>query len=1031
MNTAKTRLAENSAYKKPKSFSSTWLAPAISFFVIASMTIVSYVAQNETAKNQELSKSAKIRLEAKDVITERMNEIESLGSKASTYYTQDSVVFEQNLAKFANGIKIDSAFKEIAFLAFVPNEDLNGKPENKIDFVQPPINNATSGTSSDLLVGASVSYITNLNEEIADSKSSGNTQLSLPFVNDTLIEGQSTYVAAVIPIYEDLGNNVTNKQRENAFRGSIIIPVSIDLFLDSAQENSANFRLLRLLDSEKNVIATSNENAPADELSLSDTNVKINQRNFSFEYDNYDGGDVEGAGARKSLLVTGFGLAFIVFLLFLMMRISEVRSRKLAEHAEKEVYESEARFSALIEQSSDITLVLDGNGVITFASPSIRSLLGYSNDEVVGKKVLEIASTSLTHKVATEVIEKLNKGESVDPFEAEALSKDGTKKTFECVINDLRKDEAVSGIVCNSRDITERKEAEQRALKAKALYENALENAPIGVALAHQNGECFFLNEAMENFLGLKFEDITSMRLRDFISADDKFAFSDMWKSLEIRGDDRTTKELRFDHPDGRQRWGLISAQGVYDDDIFQYFVVQIEDTTERRSIAERLEYQAIHDPLTGLPNRLLFVDRLEVALLRTKRTGLGVAVLFLDLDRFKVVNDSLGHAAGDRLLEAVTDRIKASVRPNDTIARFGGDEFVILCEDISDERQTQEISDRLLENINRPIMLIEGEVYVTASIGIARSLDGEDTPETILRDADTAMYRAKDAGRNRSEVFDERTHARAVANLETGNGMFRALSQDEFRVRYQPIISLASGRLSGFEALVFWEHPDRGHVGPVEFIPLAEETGVIVPLGLRIFEEACTVLHKWHSYSPSASHLTMSINLSPRQFAEPTFADEIDKILKKTKVNPARVWFEITESALMVDTESTIAMLDQLRTLGVHFEVDDFGTGFSSLSYLKKFPVDALKIDQGFIDGLGQDPEDTAIVTAVVSLSHALGLQAIAEGVETPLQMAELKTLGCEYAQGYLFAQPDLAETWDEAVRSNELFTFAEEETL
>lgn len=1014
-----------------RKFRNTWLTPTISFLVIASVTIVSYVAQNETARNQEIAKKSKIRSEAQKTIKSRMNEIEQLGIQASTYYQEDIARFEQDVTDFLIGANIESAFKEVALIGFTKNQVSDRLNIDELTFIKPTGKSISKELFPDIEVGKPVSQIVSLDEEIEQAQKSGAITMSLPFINNSLIEGQSTYVALVIPIYENLDSERTNAQRKQAFRGSIVIPISLNRFLYSAQNNSANFRLLRLVDRDNNVIATSNEYAAVTELSLSDTSIMLNKRNFRFEYDNYDGGEIEGDGARKSMLVTGLGLAFIVFLLFSMMRVSELRSRKLAEHAEREVYESEARFSALIEQSSDITLVLDSKGFITFASPSIRSELGYADTEVVGKSILEIVSTKKTKRVGIEVLKKLNKGLLVEPFEAEVMAKNGDIKTFECVINDLRHDDAVAGIVCNSRDISERKEADSRASKAKALYENALENAPIGVALVHQNGECFFLNEAMENFLGRKFKDMITMRLREFVSVADQFAFSDMWKSLEVRGVDKTTKELRFDHPDGRQRWGLISAQAVYDDEAFQYYVVQIEDMTERRSIAERLEYQAIHDPLTGLPNRLLFVDRLEVALLRAKRTGLGVAVLFLDLDRFKVVNDSLGHAAGDRLLEAVAERIKASVRPNDTLARFGGDEFVILCEDILDEEQTQEISERLLENINRPIMLIEGEVYVTASIGIARSLDGEDTPETILRDADTAMYRAKDAGRNRAEIFDERTHARAVANLETGNGMFRALSEDEFRVRYQPIISLSSGRLAGFEALVYWEHPERGHVAPSEFISLAEETGVIVPLGLRIIEEACNVLHNWHGFSNQSSHLTMSINLSPRQFAEPTFANEVDKILKRTGVNPSRIWFEITESALMVDTESTIAMLEQLRTLGVHFEVDDFGTGFSSLSYLKKFPVDALKIDQGFIDGLGREAEDSAIVTAVVSLSHALGLQAIAEGVETPLQMAELKTLGCEYAQGFLFARPDSAKTWDEAVRSDELFTFAEQENL
>ena len=630
--------------------------------------------------------------------------------------------------------------------------------------------------------------------------------------------------------------------------------------------------------------------------------------------------------------------------------------------------------------------------------------------------------------LAIRVAKRLNMGDVLEPFEATVKTKDGRECTFECVINDLRDDPAVKGVVCNSRDITERKESELEVKKAMALYENALSNAPIGVALAHKNGTCFWANDALTEFLGLDDAAVVSKKLKDNILQDDQFLFSQLWSTLDSVKENKVVEEMRFNHPDGRARWGLISAQPVFDGTVFQYYVIQIEDTTERRSIAERLEYQAIHDPLTGMPNRLLLVDRLEVAITRAKRTGLSLAVMFIDLDRFKIINDSLGHAAGDQLLETVAERIKASVRPNDTIARFGGDEFVILCEDISTERQTQEISERLLENIHRPIMLREGEVYVTASIGLARSFGGDDTAETILRDADTAMYRAKDGGRNRVEEFDETTHTRAVEDLETGNGMFRALAQDEFRTHYQPVIDIRTGKLSGFEALVYWEHPQQGHIPPKDFIALAEETGVIVPLGMKVFETACLQLKKWHETGDVAKDLTMSINLSPRQLTEPTLFNEVKKIIERTGVDSSKIWFEITETALMTDVNSTIIMLDQIRTLGIHFEVDDFGTGYSSLSYLKKFPVEALKVDQSFVSGLGSDMEDTAIVAAVISLAHSLGLKAIAEGIEEPRHLAELRTLGCEFAQGFLYSMPKSGEFWNDVVGNDVLFQFSDD---
>lgn len=943
-----------------------------------------------------------------------------MGNKATGIGFESESQYNERLQVFAAENVYESSGLGITFYSYI-----SVNPDPQFSSVVPASPLLDTGRN---LEGYKVHQFIDLETEFNTVMKTGNVQTSKPFVTNGLVKGQNTYSMFVFPVYSAGSTPNTFEQRRTAQQGFLVIAVAIDLFLDHAQESSTGFRVFRLTDGNGNVIGTNNSKLNLDELTLRSHIFKFGPQNVTLEYDNFKAAGLASNSARETTLLTGLGFAIIVFLIFTMMNVSEKRAQRLAQDAEREIHESEARFSALIEQSTDITLVFDPLGRITFASPSVWIQLGYTHDDIIGKKVLDLVSNKAMRKRAFRMLKKLNCGQHVEPFEIEVLTKNGEKKIFESVINDLRKDEAVHGIVCNSRDVTERKQAEANEMKAKALYEDALSNAPTGVALVHQDGTCFFCNEALQTFLGREIQEVHDLRLRDFIYQDDQFAFSEMWQSLEIRGTERTQSELRFNHPDGRHRWGLISTQAVYDDDIFQYYIVQIEDTTERRSIAERLEYQAIHDPLTGLPNRLLFVDRLDVALQRSKRTGLGVSVLFLDLDRFKVVNDSLGHASGDRLLEAVAERIKMSVRPNDTIARFGGDEFVVLCEDISDERQTDEIAERLLATINRPITLEEGEVYVTASIGIARSLAGEETPETILRDADTAMYRAKDAGRNRSEVFDERTHARAVANLETGNGMFRALSQDEFRVRYQPVISLSSGRLSGFEALVYWDDPVRGHVGPNEFIGLAEETGVIVPLGIQIFETACKTLHDWHSRSKQASHLTMSINLSPRQLAEPTLVNEVKKVIERTGVNPSRLWFEITETALMVDADSTIAMLDQLRNLGVHFEVDDFGTGFSSLSYLKKFPVDALKIDQGFVDGLGRDPEDTAIVTAVVSLSHALGLHVIAEGVETPLQMAELKTLGCEYAQGYLFAKANSKEHWDDTVSSNDLFIFSEE---
>ncbi len=995
-----------------------FVGPFTALFLICLVSFVSYLAQINSLAIEKEQSTNRINSEAITTLKDSYDQILSIGNSASRLKGSNAEEISQNLDDFVDTeLKGEETFG-ISHVSFITIQQ-----ENPSIYRIFPVSEKYGDAKS--LEGVELKQFFNIEDEIVTLIESGTPQVSATFRSQQLVQDKEVYALMLFPHYV---NTSAIELENNTARptGIIAFTVAFELFLDEARLNSPGFKVMRVLNQDSEVVATSKTNLNEEDLTFLRQNIEVGNRNFIFEYDNYEAKQFEANDITFRSLLLNLSIGFIVFIVFSFLKLREIRAKKLAEIAEKEIYETDARFSALIQKSTDITFVIDSKGNVVFASPSATDKLGYKNEEIINSPVLNLVNSEEDKRRVMKILVMLDKHNEIDPFEIEINTKNGQKKIFECVVNDFRDDDAIKGIVCNSRDVTDRKKAEENELKARELYESALENTPTGVALAYQDGSCFYANESLSSFLGCTQEDVNYRRLRDFIVEEDQFAFSEMWNTLSRNFNEVSNSELRFIHPDGRQRWGLISIRAVHDEDTFQYFVVQIEDTTERRNIAERLEYQAIHDPLTGLPNRLLFVDRLEVALQRSKRTGLGVTVLFLDLDRFKIVNDSLGHAAGDRLLIAASDRIKSSVRPNDTVARFGGDEFVILCEDISENRQVEEITKRLLENINRPILLEEGEVYVTASIGIATSLAGEESPETILRDADTAMYRAKDDGRNRSAIFDERTHARAVANLETGNGMFRALDQDEFRVRYQPIISLVSGRLAGFEALVYWEDPIKGHIGPNEFIALAEETGVIVPLGMKIFETACKTLHHWHQLSEEASHLKMSINLSPRQLAEPTLYAEVKKVLKKTKVNPDRIWFEITETALMVDAESTIGMLEQLRSLGVHFEVDDFGTGFSSLSYLKKFPLDAIKIDQSFIDGLGNESEDTAIVTAVISLSHALGLQVIAEGVENAFQLAELKTLGCEYAQGYLFAKPNQKEHWDEAVETNKLFNLS-----
>jgi diguanylate cyclase (GGDEF)-like protein len=429
----------------------------------------------------------------------------------------------------------------------------------------------------------------------------------------------------------------------------------------------------------------------------------------------------------------------------------------------------------------------------------------------------------------------------------------------------------------------------------------------------------------------------------------------------------------------------------------------------ERKRAEVALAHQALHDPLTGLPNRALFLDRLEQALARAQRSSVGIAVLFLDLDRFKVVNDSLGHEAGDRLLTDLANRLRDVVRPADTVARFGGDEFTILC-DVRGERDAVLIAERVAAAIEAPFTLNDNEAFLTASLGIALTTGREDArAEALIRDADAAMYRAKERGRSRYELFDLALRTRAVDRLEIENALHRALDRGEFRVFYQPAIDLRTGELMGVESLVRWQHPTRGLVGPDQFIALTEETGLIVALGSWVLREACRRWTHWEESGTSTPR--MSVNLSTRQLAQPDLVDVVADVLGETGMDPARLSLEITESTVLEDTESALNTLEALKRQGVRISLDDFGTGYASLALLKRLPVDELKIDRSFVMGLGRDPQDSAIVSTVVGLTEALGLVAIAEGVETPAQAEELRRIGCRFAQGFYFARPQPPE--------------------
>jgi diguanylate cyclase (GGDEF)-like protein/PAS domain S-box-containing protein len=435
-----------------------------------------------------------------------------------------------------------------------------------------------------------------------------------------------------------------------------------------------------------------------------------------------------------------------------------------------------------------------------------------------------------------------------------------------------------------------------------------------------------------------------------------------------------------------------------------------LADALERHSADEALRHRVLHDSLTGLPNRLSFVDSLRDALRRSLASGSPVGVLFLDLDHFKLINDSIGHHAGDELLREVAPRLRAHLRPGDIVARFGGDEFGILVDRLADEDEAPVIADRVAGAFSEPYSMGGADHFVTASIGIAvaRSTGREPIdPELLIRDADAAMYKAKERGRGRCEVFDAAMRARAVRRLETERELRHALDRDELQLHYQPVVALGSGEIVGLEALVRWNHPERGLLDPGEFVSIAEDSGLIEPIGRWVQETACRQALGWHELHPDRRPLDVAVNLSARQVAHRDLAGQVREVLARTGLDPVNLRLEVTESVLVEESASATATLEALSELGVRLVLDDFGTGYSSLAYLNRFPFDALKIDRSFVDGLGHEQERTAIVEAVIGMARALSLDAIAEGVESEAQLSELRRLGCDFAQGHLFSRP------------------------
>ncbi len=566
----------------------------------------------------------------------------------------------------------------------------------------------------------------------------------------------------------------------------------------------------------------------------------------------------------------------------------------------------------------------------------------------------------------------------------------------------------VNRFVGIAEDITKRREAEEALKKSEEQFRLTFEMAPIGMAISTLKGKFQRVNQALCDSLGYSESELLEVSFAEIGHPEDWEIHRNLEQKL-IEGKETDFQiEKRFVAKDGRIVDTLLKVLVVRDADGKPlHFNNQIVDITERKSMEKQLLHDALHDALTGLPNRALFMDRLQQQLKRSQsQSNYLFAVLFLDLDRFKVVNDSVGHLIGDKLLIKIARRLEKSIAPTDTVARLGGDEFTILLENISSKSEATLVAESIYQTLSFPFHIEGYELFTTASIGIALSSEGYEKPEDLLRDADLTMYSAKEHGKARYEVFDNSLRDRALQRLELETNLRRALERGEFEVFYQPITCLQLGTLSGFEALVRWNHPTKGYIQPADFIPVCEETGLIVPLSNWLLKEACQTTRNWQLKYPEHPAIRISINLSGHQFRESKIIEEVENALDETGLSGKFLKLEITESILIDNLNTVTDIILNLRKKQIQFSIDDFGTGYSSLSYLHRFPVDTIKIDRSFVSQMQAD-DNSAIVKAIITLAHMLNMDVIAEGIETTSQLAQLRLLQCEYGQGFFFSKP------------------------
>ena len=673
---------------------------------------------------------------------------------------------------------------------------------------------------------------------------------------------------------------------------------------------------------------------------------------------------------------------------------------------------SEEKFRSFIETTKDWIWEIDLEGNCVYNNPAVETILGYAPEELEGKELLSLIDREDYLKIKILLQQFIAEKRGWTNLVWSCVRKEGGFRYLESSAVPIFDGGEVIGFRGTNHDITERKKAEENLKESENKLRTLLSSMSEGLLQVDTEDSIVFVNSCFCEIVGYTEDELLDKNWSDLLLDNEGVEFVKEVNERRRKGiADRY--ELRLRRKSGETIYVMVGGVPILDaNGKVSGSMGVFTDITGRKHIEEQLQHDAFHDGLTGLANRALFMDHLRMTIERGKnRHRNAYAVLFLDFDRFKIINDSLGHAEGDKLLKGIAQRLQSSVRTGDLVARLGGDEFVILLSEMLNINEAMLIAERIQNDLRAAFDVSGREIFITASIGITLSTAGHICAEDMLRDADIAMYRAKANGKAQFQVFDKEMHEHASQQLQIETEMRHALERREFQLHFQPIMSLETESLIGFEALVRWKHEKRGMIPPLEFIPAAEENGLILSLGKWILQESCRQLRQWQNIYPAASGLTVSVNLSCKEFSQFDLAEQIAETIKTTELDPRCLRLEITESHVMENSETAITTLNRLRDLGVQLSLDDFGTGYSSLSYLHRLPVNFIKIDRSFVMRMSESKENEEIVRTIIRLAQNLKMKVIAEGIESAEQLEQLKHMECEYGQGYFFSRPLEAE--------------------